>query len=224
MHDRYFITGTDTEVGKTYVTAALLQAFIAQGHQAVGYKPVAAGADLAPDYQLNSDAVTLQRASAIKLPYSAINPVLLETPCSPHWAAALANTPIDTQILSDGLAYLKQQASSVLVEGAGGWQVPLSETETLADWVVVHQLPVIMVVGIKLGCLNHALLTAEAIRARGLTLAGWVANAVDPKVQHSDEMVRYLAAHLDAPCLGELPFDYQASPAQRAKHLNIRSL
>ncbi len=108
MHDSYFITGTDTEVGKTYVTAALLQALIASGHQAVGYKPVAAGADLAPDYQLNSDAVTLQRASAIELPYSAINPVLLETPCSPHWAAALANTPIDTQVLSQGLTHLKK--------------------------------------------------------------------------------------------------------------------
>lgn len=224
MHDSYFITGTDTEVGKTYTTAALLHAFIKQGYQAVGYKPVAAGADLAPEHQLNSDAVTLQHASAIALPYAAINPVLLETPCSPHWAAVLANKPIDTQMLSDGLAHLKQQASPVLVEGAGGWQVPLSETETLADWVVAHQLPVIMVVGIKLGCLNHALLTAEAIRARGLTLAGWVANAVAPKVQHSDEMVRYLDAHLDAPCLGHLPFAADASPAQCASHLDIKPL
>ncbi|OOF05751.1 dethiobiotin synthase [Salinivibrio sp. MA607] len=224
MHDSYFITGTDTEVGKTYTTAALLHAFIAKGYQAVGYKPVAAGADLAPDYQLNSDAVTLQRASAIALPYAAINPVLLETPCSPHWAAALANTPIDTQMLSDGLVHLKQQARPVLVEGAGGWQVPLSETETLADWVVAHQLPVIMVVGIKLGCLNHALLTAEAIRARGLELAGWVANTVDPKAQHSDEMVRYLNAHLDAPYLGHLPFAADASPTQCASHLDVSRL
>lgn len=208
---RWFITGTDTEVGKTVASSALLQAASAAGYRCAGYKPVASGCDVTPDGIRNSDALALQRYSSVALEYAQVNPMAFIEPTSPHIISAEEKRPIDFTTLSAGLRTLESRADWILVEGAGGWYTPLSETETYADWVEREQLPVILVVGVKLGCINHAMLTAEAIKARGLRLAGWIANDVLPPGKRHQEYLATLNQRLPAPCLGEIPWLTEAS-------------
>jgi len=203
---RWFITGTDTEVGKTVATCALLQAARKAGLRTAGYKPVASGCEITPDGIRNSDALALQRNSSVPLQYSQVNPLAFIEPTSPHIVSATENRPIHFSTLSAGLRELEQQAEWIAVEGAGGWFTPLSTRQTYADWVVSEQLPVILVVGIKLGCINHALLTAAAIRMNGLRLAGWIANNIAPPGQHHQAYLDTLHQRLHAPCLGEIPY------------------
>lgn len=211
---RWFITGTDTEVGKTVASIALLQAARTAGLRTAGYKPVASGCDITPAGIRNSDALALQRYSSLELDYEQVNPLAFIEPTSPHIVSAEEGRPITFATLSAGLHALEQQAEWVLVEGAGGWFTPLSETQTYADWVEAEQLPVILVVGVKLGCINHAMLTAEAVKARGLRLAGWIANDIQPPGKRHVEYITSLRQRIDAPFLGEIP--YLTSEAQHA--------
>jgi len=206
MVSSWFITGTDTEVGKTVASTALLQAAKAAGLRSVGYKPVASGCEVTAEGIRNSDALALQQNSVLELPYESINPLAFLEPTSPHIVSAEEGRPIELSRLSAGLAALQQQADWVLTEGAGGWFTPLSEEHTFADWVIQEQLPVVLVVGVKLGCINHAMLTAQAVQASGLRLAGWIANVVQPAGKRHAEYMATLRQRLPAPLLGEIPY------------------
>jgi len=204
--ERYYVTGTDTEVGKTVASTALLQAARLLGRRTAGYKPVASGSEMTPDGLRNSDALALQRNSVVPLGYAAVNPYTFAEPTSPHIVSADELRPIEARVLSAGLRKLEAQADWVLVEGAGGWYTPLSPTLTLADWVKGEQLPVILVVGVKLGCINHAVLTAQAVQQAGLRLAGWIANDVTPPGRRHAEYLSTLKRMIPAPMLGEIPW------------------
>jgi dethiobiotin synthetase len=209
-----FVTGTDTGVGKTLVSAGLLYALARYHARVVGMKPVAAGTEMINGVPSNEDVLALRAASNCRVPPELDNPVLLPDPLSPHIAAARAGVRIDIDHLVACQRALALRADAVVVEGAGGFMVPLSATETGADLAEALSLPVLLVVGLRLGCLNHALLTAEAIRARGLTLVGWVANQVDAAMLAQDENIAFLQRHLQAPLLATIP--YQSTPNPRA--------
>lgn len=206
MTERYFVTGTDTEVGKTVASSALLQAARLQGKTTAGYKPVASGSEMTAQGLRNTDALALQRNSTLPLDYAAVNPYTFAEPTSPHIISADEGRPIAFSVLSDGLRALERQADWVLVEGAGGWFTPLSDELTFADWVQREQLPVILVVGVKLGCINHAMLTAQAVQQAGLRLAGWIANDVVALGKRHHEYLTTLRRVLPAPFLGEIPW------------------
>jgi dethiobiotin synthetase len=201
-----FVTGTDTGVGKTLVSAGLLYTLARHHPRVVGMKPVAAGLVPWGDDWACEDALALRSASTLAVAPALDNPVLLPDPLSPHIAAARAGVQIDIAAIVRSYQALAAQADAVVVEGAGGFLVPLTDTLTGADLAQALRLPVVLVVGLRLGCLNHALLTAEAIRARGLPLAGWVANRVDPAMEAADENIAYLRARLGAPLLAEVPY------------------
>ncbi len=211
MAQRYFIAGTDTDVGKTFTAAALLQA--AQNHDArcFGLKPIAAGAEKVAaggnrDGLANDDALTLMQHSSVRLSYEQVNPVLLQQPIAPHIAAARENRNLTVDRLAGYCrGALMTPADLVLVEGAGGWRVPINRSQSMADLARELNLPVILVVGMRLGCLNHALLSAEAIAADGLQLAGWVANRIDPAMSCYQENLDTLKEQLRAPLLAEIP-------------------
>ncbi|WP_455817792.1 dethiobiotin synthase [Pseudomonas cerasi] len=205
MSKRWFVTGTDTEVGKTVASCALLQAAKAAGYRCAGYKPVASGCENTAEGVRNDDALALQRYSAVRLPYDVVNPLAFIEPTSPHIISAAERRPISAQQLSAGFEAVAQQADWVLTEGAGGWFTPLSDSLTFADWVQQMQLPVILVVGVKLGCINHALLTALAVESAGLPLAGWIANGIQPPGKRHQEYLATLRQRIHAPFLGEIP-------------------
>ena len=207
-----FVTGTDTGVGKTLVSAGLLHALARHHRRVVGMKPVAAGLVPWGDDWASEDAIALRSDSTLALPPALDNPVLLHDPLSPHIAAARAGVQIDIATIVRSYQALAAQADAVVVEGAGGFHVPLTDTLTGADLAQALALPVVLVVGLRLGCLNHALLTAEAIRARGLTLAGWVANRIDPEMGAADENIAYLRSRLNAPLLAEVPYQDLPEP------------
>lgn len=224
MIDAFFIAGTDTDVGKTVASKAILQALAAKGLNTIGYKPVAAGSDKTEAGWRNSDALHLQAAATLDIAYDDVNPYALELPASPHIAAKHEHVEIKYELLSEKLAQHKQQADVVLVEGAGGWRVPVSDTDCLSTWVQAEQLPVVLVVGIKLGCLSHALLTAESIKADGLNLVGWVANRVNPGTEHYADIIEMLEARIGAPKLGEIPYIPSAKRKELGKYINIAPL
>nr|WP_318382297.1 dethiobiotin synthase [uncultured Enterobacter sp.] len=225
MTEPYFVTGTDTEVGKTVASSALLQAASARGWRTAGYKPVASGSEWTPDGLRNSDALTLQRNSAVPLSYIEVNPYTFEEPTSPHIVSNAMQQPIEARVLSAGLHHLQAKADWVLVEGAGGWFTPLSDTLTFADWATQEQLPVILVVGVKLGCINHAMLTAQAVRQAGLPLAGWIANDVEPTGKRHAEYLATLRRVLQAPFLGEIPWlEHAALDQQKGHYLDLSVL
>lgn len=209
-----FVTGTDTGVGKTLVSAGLLHALAVHHRRVVGMKPVAAGVVPWGDDWASEDAIALRAASTLAVPAALDNPVLLLDPLSPHIAAARAGVQIDTAAMVRSYQALAAQADAVVVEGAGGFHVPLTDTETGADLAQALALPVVLVVGLRLGCLNHALLTAEAIRARGLTLVGWVANRVDPEMDAVEENIAYLRSRLGAPLLADVPYQDLPEPGK----------
>ena len=210
MTRAWFVTGTDTGVGKTRASAALLHALRAGHARCVGMKPVAAGTDAGG---LNEDVVALRAAGNLAVPDALDNPVALTDPVSPHIAAARAGRRIEVDALVRAYRALAERTDAVVVEGAGGFLVPLSDEATGADLAVALGLPVILVVGLRLGCLNHALLTQEAIRARGLSLAGWIANRLDPSMPEQDANVDFLRRRLGAPRLADWPWAPEAKPA-----------
>ncbi|MDE1514378.1 MULTISPECIES: dethiobiotin synthase [Vibrio] len=224
MKNAIFIAGTDTDVGKTVASKAILQALAAHNITTIGYKPVAAGSEKTEFGYRNCDALHLMQVATVAMPYEDVNPYPLALPTSPHIAAKHENVTIDYAILSHKLAQHQQQAQLVVVEGAGGWRVPTSDADCLSSWVKQQQLPVILVVGIKLGCLSHAILTAEAIRADGLPLIGWVANRVNPGTEHYAEIIEHLEARIGAPKLGEIPYIPKAKRQELGKYIQLQPL
>ena len=217
-----FVTGTDTGVGKTRASCALLHALRARHARCVGMKPVAAGAE--PDAQgrlQNEDALALRAAGSLAVPPELDNPVLLAEAMSPHIAAARAGRRIEIEPIVQAFHRLAAQADAVVVEGAGGFLVPLSDTLTGADLAAALGLPVVLVVGLRLGCLNHALLTRDAILARGLTLAGWMVNRLDPSMPAQEENLATLHRQMPAPLLADWPWVPGAEAASLARALRL---
>lgn len=219
MKQAFFVAGTDTGAGKTHVTCALLHAARQLGLTTVGMKPIAAGVE---DDGHNGDVTQLLAASSIQPPLALVNPFLYIPPIAPHIAAQEAGQPIDIEVIREAFVQLRELAEVVWVEGVGGFRVPLNERSDAADLVVTLDLPVILVVGMRLGCLNHTLLTAEAIAARGLRFAGWVANRIDPAMGRFEANVETLCARLEAPLLGITP--YGANPVRAAGALRLAEL
>ena len=203
---RIFVTGTDTGVGKTLITAALLLNARAFGLSAVGLKPVSAGCSPVNGQLVNDDALLLQRYASVPLDYAEVNPVALEPALAPHIAARRAGIGLSAAALAAAVTRVASKGHEVLlVEGAGGWLTPLNDTETMADVAAQLGYPVILVVNMRLGCLNHALLTARAIQSAGLALAGWVANSTGPPMEAFDENVQALERRLKSLRLGTVP-------------------
>lgn len=200
-----FVTGTDTGIGKTRVSVGLLHALRKAQVPCVGMKPVASGAARTAEGLRNEDALALQAAASLRRPYDLVNPYCFAPPIAPHLAAREAGVEIRLETIRTAFDALTRDAGTVVVEGVGGWQLPLSETLELPDLVRELELPVLLVVGLRLGCLNHALLTARAVRADGLELLGWVANAIDPAFERPEANLATLEAELGAPLLGRLP-------------------
>ncbi|MCC5794142.1 MAG: dethiobiotin synthase [Chromatiales bacterium] len=221
-----FVTGTDTGVGKTLVAAALLLAARASGLRTAGFKPVASGCTGPDDALVNEDALLLQHCASEILPYRLVNPVALREPIAPHIAAARAGLKLEADTLARSVeAATPPAAGFVVVEGAGGWLVPLNDQETLARLAARLALPVVMVVGLRLGCINHALLTAGAITAAGLRFAGWVGSQAQPEFEACEENLATLRQWLAAPCLGIVPWlGPGAGPEEVLTHLDASPL
>ena len=202
----YFVTGTDTDAGKTLVACGILAAARARGMTTAAVKPVAAGVTTTASGNWNADVLALAAQCTPMLANAVINPVCFDEPVAPHIAAARSGTTLSAAVLAENCRQVMgRQADLTLIEGAGGWKVPLNGKETLADVAVQLQVPVILVVGMRLGCLNHALLTAQAIESDGLRLAGWVANRLDARMPVYRENLDTLLGRLPAPLLGEIP-------------------
>lgn len=209
------VTGTDTGVGKTLVACALIERARARGMRVCGYKPVASGCVPGVQGLRNDDALALQAAAATSEPYERINPYAFEPAIAPHLAAALTGSTMDLDVLDRAHAELAARYELIVVEGAGGWQVPLNRTQTFADWVAHHRWPVLLVVGVRLGCLNHALLSAESI-GRRTAMVGWVANVLPPAPPHWRENVETLRQRLLAPQWAVVPEHADSHAAARA--------
>lgn len=221
----FFITGTDTEIGKTTIACSLL--FLAQARKlaTAAIKPVASGCMQTADGLRNDDALALWKYCSLPLNYAEINPFAFEPAIAPHIAAQESNTELSVaKILPLVKTVIAKNADFTLVEGAGGWRVPLNNKEYLSDLAKGLELPVIMVVGVRLGCVSHALLTKQAIEQDGLTIAGWVANIVDPNVFRLDENLQTLHSHLNLLCLGIVPHLNNPTTEQVASHLDINPL
>lgn len=219
-----FITGTDTGVGKTRVTAALMTAFRERGHRALGMKPVATGCTQTPAGLRNDDAELIRSCCDEQTPYELINPYAFEEPVAPLFAARSRRVVIEQQVIEAAFRQLSDNAEAVMVEGVGGWRMPLGPGLQLADIVRSLRLRVIMVVGLRLGCINHALLTAGAIRADGLVLSAWVANRIDPGYHRNDETLQLLTDELQAPLLGVIPYAADFNRAETAGRLAANAM
>lgn len=205
MGKGWFITGTDTGIGKTWVSAGLMYGLRERGLAVAGMKPVASGCQVTAGGLRNEDALMLQAQCSKRVPYECINPYAFEPPVAPHIAAEEAAVSIDFDHIAAQYEQLARGADAVVVEGVGGWLVPLNRERTVGDLARRLGLPAVLVVGIRLGCINHALLTVEAIRARAVPLAGWVANRVEPATARADENIETLRRSIDAPLLGVVP-------------------
>lgn len=201
----YFITGTDTGVGKTLISCALLHVLNQRGLRSAGLKPIASGAMPTPEGLRNEDALALQAAAGVRLPYPQVNPYCFEQPIAPHIAARQADVCIELSVIVSAYQQAASQADIVIVEGVGGWLVPINAHETTADLARALGLPVILVVGVRLGCLNHALLTHQGIAASGLPLAGWVANIVSDEAAAEENIHTLQQRWPDIPLLGVVP-------------------
>ncbi len=218
MNPAYFLTGTDTEIGKTFVTCALLHRAGRDGLKVAGLKPIAAGTDADG---LNDDVEAIRAASTVELPPGVVNPYCFQAAVAPHLAAREEGIEIEFGPIKAACSQARQQAELVIVEGVGGFCVPLGSDGNSADLAVELGLPVILVVGMRLGCINHALLSAEAIAGRGLTLAGWVANRIDPAMPRFDENLATLESLLSAPLLGSVPYGPAGGASGAADFLDL---
>lgn len=202
-----FITGTDTEIGKTFVSTLLIKLLVDDGLNVAAMKPVASGAQKIEGILKNDDALSLMQASNVELDYETVNPYVFEPATSPHIAAEQTGVEINCEIIKNNFEQLTQAADVVVVEGVGGWYAPLTSHTTVADLAEILNLPIILVVGLRLGCLNHALLTAQAIRQSGLPVAGWIANHVDEDFSSAEKNISTLKHFLDDFLfLGSVPY------------------
>ncbi len=212
----FFITGTDTGVGKTVITVALMEWLKSQGKSVIGMKPIAAGCEQECGRWVNEDALQLQQHSSIELPYETVNPYAFRKPVSPHLAAEADNESVSIERLKHESRLLEQQSDCLLVEGAGGWEVPLNRQERIADLAKAINYPVILVVGLRLGCINHALLSIAAIEQSGLECAGWIANQVDPEMICLEENRETLQQSIGVPMLAFVPFSREVGSVDLA--------
>lgn len=225
MSQAYFVTGTDTEVGKTTIAAGLLHAARQAGLSTAAAKPVASGCEASAGGLRNSDALALLGECTLPLTYEQVNPFAFAPAIAPHLAAREVGVALTVAALTGPVReVLEQGADFTLVEGAGGWRVPLAGRESLSDLAIELGLPVILVVGVRLGCINHAVLSAEAIARDGLRLAGWVANIVEPQTSRLEENLATLAERLAAPCLGHVARLAVATPGAVSRYLDLAPL
>jgi dethiobiotin synthetase len=217
----YFITGTDTEIGKTWVSLGLMAGLQAHGLMVAGMKPVASGCDLTDKGLQNDDACLLREQASHNLDYALVNPYAFAPPVAPHIAAELTGITIRINTIIETYQRLRAKADCVIVEGVGGWRVPLNNEQALADMVRALGLPVILVVGLRLGCINHALLSAEAIAADGIELCGWVANQIDPCYENFEASISTLKHQLTAPLLGHVPYLTSLTAQNIASYIDI---
>ena len=217
----YFVTGTDTGVGKTVVTLGLMQCLQSQGHAVAAMKPLASGCDRLATGIRNDDALLLQQQASVVLAYEQVNPYAFEPAIAPHIAAAQCGARIDPEKILQAYSGLAGRAVCVVVEGVGGWRVPLGERRAMAVLARGLGLPVVLVVGLRLGCLNHALLTADSIAATGCTLAGWVANRLPPPPECAQETISSLKSMINGPLLGAVPVLSGVSAGAIADHLSL---
>ena len=220
MPQSYFVTGTDTGIGKTIVSCALLSAYSARGNAVIGMKPVVTGR-VCGEW---ADVKAIVAASSIAAPREWVNPYAFIPPISPHLAAKQAGMEIDIEIIRQAYCNLQKISDVVVVEGVGGIMAPLNDRNDVADMAYALDLPIILVVGMRLGCLNHALITAKFIQASGLKLAGWVANQIDPQMNLFDENLHTLKERLNCPLLGVLPFERNVSTKNFSTLLDITKL
>lgn len=221
MEQAYFITGTDTNVGKTWATVALMRYFQGQGKSVIGLKPVASGCTVQNGMLINEDALLLQEHASVSLDYHIINPYAFETPVSPHLAGR--DNPVELDVITKNFDAIKNQAQIILVEGAGGWCSPLNDYQDNSELAAALQLPAILVVGIRLGCINHAKLTYQAIIRSPVSCAGWIAVCADPNELCIEENIDSLKVLLDIPLLGVLPYMDSPDFNALAKHLSFTS-
>lgn len=219
-----FVTGTDTEIGKTLVSSAILHKLVAGGVRACGMKPIAAGAEMVDGELHNEDADMLIAAGNVHLPSNLTTPYMLRAAAAPHIAAALEGVSIQAVPIIAAYAEIAAASDAVVVEGVGGFRVPLSDDFDTADLAAQLNLPVILVVGLRLGCISHSLLTIEAIVSRDLVLAGWVVNEIDPDMQFADENVEALLQRIPAPLLGRVPFMNNPTAAKAAEFIDLAGL
>lgn len=210
----FFVTGTDTDVGKTYIASALVRHFVEQGYKTIGMKPVAAGCECVNGELRHGDVDALVAASNVQTALSDVNPYAFLPAIAPHIAAEQAGINISLEKIQLAFDGLKSQADVLVVEGAGGFRVPINHQETMADLAIKLNLPVILVVGIRLGCINHALMTAGSIKAAGLNLVGWVANRMDPNMTVLEENIATLKAMIKAPCIADVAWNEEPSFSQ----------
>lgn len=220
MKHGFFITGTDTGVGKTLISSALVHHYALKGLRSAGMKPVAAGCEFKDGRWLSEDVAMLCAASNVVLPHTVVNPYAFEPPVAPHIAAQAARVAIEMPVILEAFEMAKAEVDTLIVEGVGGFRVPLNDHEDTADLAVNLGLPVILVVGMRLGCLSHALLTAESIQSRGLKLAGWIANEIDPGMVEFKENLAALQKRISAPCLGVV--SYKKRPSSDKVEFELR--
>jgi dethiobiotin synthetase len=220
----FFVTGTDTGIGKTWVSCGLIKALQKHGQRVIGMKPIASGCHPSPQGLRNEDALLLQAASSAAIPYESINPYAFEPAIAPHIAAAEVGPDLDFAWICEMTEALTLHADYLVVEGVGGWRVPLGKCGDVGALASALKLSIILVVGVRLGCLNHAFLTADAIQRAGLTLAGWVANIIDPNTERLDENLETLRLGIPAPCLGVTPYLATFEPKHLAACLHLDPL
>jgi dethiobiotin synthetase len=218
-----FITGTDTSVGKTLVSVSFVKALVRHGFRVAVMKPIASGSESTPDGLRNADALALAEASNVVVPYTALNPYCFEPAISPHIAAEEAQIDVDLTLIKNRFEALTSGADFVVVEGAGGWYAPISQTRSMADLPRSLGIPVLLVVGLRLGCLNHALLSRQAIEASGVEWAGWVANSIDPQLQRAAQNLSSLERLLGSEPLAVFPFAPDGQPdVRQGEHMGRR--
>ncbi|NEV60875.1 dethiobiotin synthase [Thiorhodococcus minor] len=219
-----FVTGTDTGCGKTEISLGLMSALQSRGLRVLGMKPVASGCEPGPDGLRNADAERIRAQGCCDAPYGVVNPFAFSPPIAPHIAAGQTGTEISMVSIRTAFGALSDEADLVVVEGVGGWRVPLGPELWLSDIPQRLDLPVILVVGLKLGCLNHAILTVESIQRAGIKLAGWIANQVEPDMLERDANLATLGALIEAPCIGTIPWLAEPAPHEIADHLQLEQL
>lgn len=219
MNKAFFITGTDTHIGKTEITCGLIQFFKKKGYITFGMKPVAAGTEVIDGKKINSDVHKFLSINTIKKPIETINPYIFDQAIAPHIASSISNQKVLFSKIHENYLLLKNECEYLFIEGAGGYKVPLGNDKSIDDLISYLSIPIILVVGIRLGCINHTMLTVDSIKNNHHNLYGWVANCIDPNMIEVDENIKYLVEHIDAPFMGKVPFQKEVNPNKISSYL-----
>ena len=219
MNNSFFITGTDTHIGKTEITCALIEFFKRKGYLTIGMKPVAAGTEVIDNQIINSDVHKFLSLNSIRKPIEIINPYSFDQAIAPHIASISTSNEIVFSKIKENFLLLKNECEYLFVEGAGGYKVPLTKNKSIPDLISYLNIPIILVVGIRLGCINHTMLTVEAIKNNNHNLSGWVANCIDSSMKEVDENIKYLVDNIEAPFMGNIPFQREMNSIKIADYL-----